>query len=288
MEYVPGEKCSADYAADITVVGETLEVGVYVARTGTVPSPTADIAVDCDSIGVPRVLEVDLENPFQGSAWRDLAGTVHPFETPAPTLPEPPTASPTALSFDEDDLIADYSRRLAGPHCDRRRPLPANVLLGIECADEVDRWVIHVYATEEPARDAYVRRLGLDNVALETGDCVANVPGDTAWAGPPHSADAPWRAGCFVDEEGLLNGRVTCPHLTDPEEWLYDAAMYIGFTTSNPNFDGNLQLAYDSLWLGTGNRELALTEPYLGVVPPRICYEYFPGFPYDEDIEPAP
>ena len=70
--YSPDDPCSADYAAKVAVVEGVLEVGVQESRR---PTPTEGTA--CDAMGYGRSLEVDLDEPFTGSVWRDLNGYVH-------------------------------------------------------------------------------------------------------------------------------------------------------------------------------------------------------------------
>lgn len=70
--YSPDDPCSADYTAKVAVVDGVLEVGVTQSRQ---PSPTEGTA--CDAMGHARRLEVNLDEPFAGSVWRDLSGYLH-------------------------------------------------------------------------------------------------------------------------------------------------------------------------------------------------------------------
>ncbi len=71
-EYAADDPCSAEYKATATVVDGVLEVGVEESRR---PTPTE--GTGCDALGHARSLEVDLDEPFTGSVWRDLNGYVH-------------------------------------------------------------------------------------------------------------------------------------------------------------------------------------------------------------------
>ena len=71
-EYAADDPCSAEYKATATVVDGVLEVGVEESRR---PTPTE--GTGCDAMGHARSLEVDLDEPFTGSVWRDLNGYVH-------------------------------------------------------------------------------------------------------------------------------------------------------------------------------------------------------------------
>jgi hypothetical protein len=70
--YASDDPCSADYAAKVAVVDGILEVGIEESRR---PSPTEGTA--CDALGHARILQVNLDEPFTGSVWRDLNGYVH-------------------------------------------------------------------------------------------------------------------------------------------------------------------------------------------------------------------
>lgn len=71
-EYSSDDPCSAEYAANVAVVDGVLEVGVEESRR---PTPTEGTA--CDAMGHARSLEVNLQEPFTGSVWRDLSGYLH-------------------------------------------------------------------------------------------------------------------------------------------------------------------------------------------------------------------
>lgn len=71
-EYAPADPCSAEYAAKVAVVDRVLEVGVGESRR-----PAATEGTACDAMGHARNLEVDLDEPFTGSVWRDLNGYLH-------------------------------------------------------------------------------------------------------------------------------------------------------------------------------------------------------------------
>jgi len=71
-QYSADDPCSAEYEATVTVVDGVLEVGVEESRR-----PDATEGTACDAMGHARSLEVDLQEPFTGSVWRDLNGYVH-------------------------------------------------------------------------------------------------------------------------------------------------------------------------------------------------------------------
>ncbi len=71
-EYAADDPCSAEYKASVTVVDGVLEVGVEESRR-----PAAAEGTLCDAMGYARNLQVDLQEPFTGSVWRDLNGYLH-------------------------------------------------------------------------------------------------------------------------------------------------------------------------------------------------------------------
>jgi hypothetical protein len=74
------DRCSADHSAWTEAVDGILEVGVWESRW-PLGHPVA-----CDAMGYGRTLRVDLEEPFTGTAWRDLAGPFHHFLAAPPGL----------------------------------------------------------------------------------------------------------------------------------------------------------------------------------------------------------
>ena len=70
--YAADDPCSAEYKATVTVVDGVLEVGVEESRR-----PDAAEGTACDAMGHARSLEVNLQEPFTGSVWRDLNGYLH-------------------------------------------------------------------------------------------------------------------------------------------------------------------------------------------------------------------
>jgi hypothetical protein len=98
----------------------------------------------------------------------------------------------------------------------RTNDLPAKATDGVECAtdsDLVERLGVYRFATPEDALAAYVARLASYNVSLRSGNCFGGTAGDSAWTpgdGPTEGGNLPWRIGCFIDENGNANIRLTC------------------------------------------------------------------------------
>lgn len=81
--FSPDDPCSADYSATTAVADGVLEVGIFQSRP-----PRPEEPRPCDAIGFGRSLDVELSEPFTGSAWRDLYGPYLHFLAPPEGLVE--------------------------------------------------------------------------------------------------------------------------------------------------------------------------------------------------------
>ena len=70
--YAVDDPCSAAYAATSDVVDGVLEIGVTASSPARPTEPWG-----CDDLGYDRHLDVSLDEPFNGTVWRDLAGYRH-------------------------------------------------------------------------------------------------------------------------------------------------------------------------------------------------------------------
>ncbi len=146
--------------------------------------------------------------------------------TPAPTATPEPTPVPS-LSADEAELIGRLRADAAIDCVPRRTDLPAGALYAIECQPGdplVQRVGVYRYATSNDAAFAYMTRMSDAGIAPNTGDCLADTAGDSAYfPGDGESpVDAPgmfdWegealvtqRNGCFLDEFDSANVRLVC------------------------------------------------------------------------------
>ena len=139
--------------------------------------------------------------------------------TPPPTL-APSFAPSPSLTPDEVALARNLRVDAATGCVPRRTDLPPHAILGVECrpADPLVA-AVGTYsfagADPEPARDTYLERMAAAGVKPASGDCKAGSPGDRAW---PTTVDdkgddgglLPTRSGCFLDENGIANIRLTC------------------------------------------------------------------------------
>lgn len=173
---------------------------------GTSPTPSRPVAE------APATSAPSPTAPLSPSA-------VEASSTPAPTptpLPRP-TKRPTFTERERETL--ENLRSDARIDCTPRRSnLPTNADSGVECRVHsalVDRVGIYSFADPRFARAAYLTTLTESGVELQHGDCAAGEPGDAAWsvdqvAGDDEDDLPPMRAGCFFNELGIANVRVTC------------------------------------------------------------------------------
>ena len=137
-------------------------------------------------------------------------------------------ASPTHdFTAVEEALVAGLRTDAAVDCAPRRAGLPARAIAGVECRVNgavVTRVGAYHFGDARDAATTYLERMASYHVAPATGDCAAGTSGDEAWmAGdgkPGKDSDrvylggtGPWvvgRSGCFLDENGTANVRVTC------------------------------------------------------------------------------
>lgn len=143
--------------------------------------------------------------------------------TPTPTAsPSPaPTASPIALSEDEQG-VADAIRVDARVGCAPiRAGLPDGANAGVVCHPDdplVARIEVFGFGLggDEAMFQEYLDRLASHEVELRSGDCAAGENGDSSWPeNLPDEGDfgggfRELRSGCSLDESGVANVVLTC------------------------------------------------------------------------------
>jgi len=146
-----------------------------------------------------------------------------PVATPAPT-PEPtakptpkPTPRPTNPPFNRAEryLIGGIERGEGDCSPVRSTRLPAGAIAGVDCdliGSPVARAGYYLFENDEDMLDAYFARMRAEGVSLESGDGCFKRKGESAYI-PWDEADgiAPYRHGCFVNDAGYGNYRVTLP-----------------------------------------------------------------------------
>jgi hypothetical protein len=89
--------------------------------------------------------------------------------------------------------------------------LPREALAGIEC-DSMDPAVARVgfylFADDDDMLNAYLLRMKAEGVEVDSGPCN---DGEAEQAYTPDEGFALYRAGCFLNDEGVANYRLTMP-----------------------------------------------------------------------------
>jgi hypothetical protein len=199
----------------------SVAMGLLIAACSTsTPAPTtAPSDAVTDRSPVPSALpEATATAPVPSAPPRVVPPSAPPTATPSPS----PAPSFTSAERRLLDALRADTRVGCAP---RRADLPEHAVAGVECrigSALVDR--VGVYGFDSftnpnagSALDAYVARLSAAGVTLTTGDCRAGTTGDRAW--PANIDDAidgesdgyrAERSGCFLDENGIANVRLTC------------------------------------------------------------------------------
>jgi hypothetical protein len=149
---------------------------------------------------------------------------------PAPAKPTNPTQPPAPKFTAAEKALLAQIRPDARKDCaPRRSNLPKKAIAGVECRPSkgpAARVGFYAFPSDRLAAQTYFDRLAEHGVKPLTGDCHHGAPGDLAWTpgdgereleGDPDSgividgyAYVVYRDGCFVDDEGTANIRVTC------------------------------------------------------------------------------
>jgi hypothetical protein len=147
-----------------------------------------------------------------------------PVATPAPTVqptPKPtaqprpePTPRPTQPAFNRAErYLIDGIMRGEGDCRPVRTGLPGEAIAGIDCdlvSTPVARMGYYLFENDADMLAAYLDRMRAEGVALESGSCL---DGESETAYIPWAGDdiAPYRHGCFVNDDGYGNYRATIP-----------------------------------------------------------------------------
>ncbi len=168
-----------------------------------VPSPSGDAGVPPASPGLPSS-----PGPSVAPPPSQPAPTAQP---PAPvTTPKPKPVKPT-FNEDETYLLAGILRG-AKDCVPVRDDLPARSRAGIECASDdraVARIGFYLYDRDEDMIAAYIARMKREGVPLDSGDECRIREGEGAYVPWEPGEIAPMRAGCFINDQGYANYRVT-------------------------------------------------------------------------------
>ena len=137
------------------------------------------------------------------------------------------TAKPATFTAVEAALVSALRTDAAIGCAPRRAKLPPRATAGVECRVNgavVTRVGAYNFGDARDAATTYLERLASYNVRPGTGDCPGGKSGDAAWMSGDRKAGkdsdrvylgstGPWvvgRIGCFLDENGTANVRLTC------------------------------------------------------------------------------
>ena len=175
------------------------------------------------------------------------------------------SASASPYTGVEADLIAGL-RSDAVVHCaPRRKDLPVRAAAAVECrlnSNPVARFGAYRFRDAHDAALTYFERLALSGVDPASGDCSAGASGDAPWMPGDGTTGSPadrvtfggsdrWvvgRSGCFLDEDGTANVRLTC------------GSTYIGILGRS----GDIAALHEWAWRSQ-------TGPVPSGEPPGIC-----------------
>jgi hypothetical protein len=95
----------------------------------------------------------------------------------------------------------------------RGSDLPGDAIAGIDCAivgSPVARSGYYLFKDDADMLDAYFARMQAEGIAIESGACAPG-EGESAYIPYPDDELGPDRHGCYVNDEGYGNYRVTMP-----------------------------------------------------------------------------
>ncbi len=229
--------------------------GLVVAACGSSPAPTVE--PDPSPSSTPGPTNVMASPSVVSSALPSAAAPAVTPAAPQPTSrPEPPGPTLSPAEF----TLTFYVREDVATDCQpRRQDLPPGARTGIECSSGsnlVERVGVYAFDSREDQLAAYRGRMKSAGIRPRSGDCRAGEAGDrTYWdideaAFEPYSEEAegwgnvidglpylPSRLGCFRDQFGAANIRVTCEdgtyigvlgrtdNIRDLTAWAYHPAL---------------------------------------------------------------
>ena len=140
--------------------------------------------------------------------------------TPAPTAdPTPaPTPRPTSVAFSRAErYLIDGILRGESDCSPVRAGLPDRAVAGIDCdlvGSPAARVGYYLFENDADMLDAYIARMRAEGVALDSGDCREG-EGESAFIPWGDEGIAPDRTGCFINDAGYANYRITLggPHV---------------------------------------------------------------------------
>ncbi len=193
------------------------------ASAGPTPVPSASPAAPVPTVA-PSAAPGDVPTPAPATPSPTPAATPDPTAAPTATPRATPGSGMTAAEAALVRLLRADATVDCGP---RRTDLPDGAKRGIECRVDggpVARVGVYWFASENEAAYAYMTRMAAAGVDVNAGDCNAGVPGERAYTSGDgegryedpgvfnweNSVLAPARIGCFREDDGTANVRLTC------------------------------------------------------------------------------
>ena len=197
----------------IPLIASLAMLVLVAACSGSVPAPTGSASPSSIAVPSPAPSAVPTAPPHASPSAP--VPSAAPSDVPPAATPSP---KPVALSAAEKRLVEQIRVDARIACVPRRTDLPLHAVAGVEChigTALVDRVGAYSFGPA-PAVDAYLARLATAKVTPGSGDCATGKAGDHSWpAYLPDEGDADGgiseeRSGCFLDENGIANVRLTC------------------------------------------------------------------------------
>ena len=218
------------------VLAASLMAALVLAACGSATPPPSQAVVSPPPASLAPSAPTDPATPEPADPTAEP-----PVATPAPTArPTPkPTPRPTAPSFSRAERYLIEGIMRGESDCSPMRSgLPARAIAGIDCdlvGSPAARMGYYLFKNEADMLNAYLARMDAEGIALESGGCL---DGEGEGAYIPWAGDdiAPYRQGCFVNDEGYGNLRLTLP----------GAHVYVGLLGRS----ANMRSLDDWAWFG--------------------------------------
>jgi len=223
----------------VLAAGSTVEIVVTGLRVRTAPTVDDSKSAKLDPLLGRGVQLQIIEGPVtaddydwylvQAIGWPHRGWVAAADHDGAAWIEDRSSASSPAPAYTavEAALVAGLRADAAVNCAPRREDLPARAIAGVECrvnAAEVTRVGAYHFGDARDAATTYLERMASYGIGPASGDCAAGTSGDAAWmsgdgkAGKDSDrvflgATGPWvvgRSGCYLDENGTANIRVTC------------------------------------------------------------------------------
>jgi hypothetical protein len=181
-------------------------VAVVLLACATPPAPTPSPS---DPAFVPSPTPAapsDVPSP-SASPEPSLTPTEPPVVTPAPSpRPQKPTLNAS------ERYLRDGILRGAVDCAPVRDDLPRRSVGGIECASDdakVARIGFYLFVNDDDMLEAYFDRMGREGIPANSGDGCWATEGESEYIPSGEDAAGPDRHGCFVNDAGNANYRLT-------------------------------------------------------------------------------